>query len=147
MNHIPSARFVLSRSAHPDRQAPGRWVFVLVLRRALATHHPKERTVTLTHRTPASPTDDRRQTGASLVEYALLVALIAVVCIASVALLGRNSSSQFTKASAAGSAGSGSPTTTAPSGGCPSVHADGYATGPGYGWQCYSPTAGPYNIP
>ena len=36
--------------------------------------------------------DDR---GASLVEYALLVALIAVVCIAAVTLLGNNASSKF----------------------------------------------------
>ena len=43
-------------------------------------------------------TDDR---GASLVEYALLVALIAVVCIAAVTLLGRNAS---TKLSSVGSA-------------------------------------------
>ena len=33
--------------------------------------------------------------GASLVEYALLVALIAVVCIAAVTLLGKNSSNKF----------------------------------------------------
>ena len=39
--------------------------------------------------------DDER--GASLVEYALLVALIAVVCIAAVTLLGRNASSKFSK--------------------------------------------------
>ena len=43
--------------------------------------------------------DDER--GASLVEYALLVALIAVVCIAAVQLLGNNAS---TKLSSAGSA-------------------------------------------
>ncbi|MCP5029193.1 MAG: Flp family type IVb pilin [Actinomycetia bacterium] len=36
--------------------------------------------------------DDR---GASLVEYALLVALIAVVCIAAVSLLGSNASEKF----------------------------------------------------
>ncbi len=36
--------------------------------------------------------DDR---GASLVEYALLVALIAVVCIAAVSLLGQNASTKF----------------------------------------------------
>ena len=35
--------------------------------------------------------------GASLVEYALLVALIAVVCIAAVTLLGKNSSNKFNK--------------------------------------------------
>lgn len=36
--------------------------------------------------------DDR---GASLVEYALLIALIAVVCIAAVTFLGKSSSSKF----------------------------------------------------
>ncbi|MCU1455274.1 MAG: Flp pilus assembly protein pilin Flp [Acidimicrobiales bacterium] len=39
--------------------------------------------------------DDER--GASLVEYALLVALIAVVCIAAVTLLGKNASTKFSK--------------------------------------------------
>ena len=33
--------------------------------------------------------------GASLVEYALLVALIAVVCIAAITLLGNNASKKF----------------------------------------------------
>ena len=37
--------------------------------------------------------DDER--GASLVEYALLVALIAVVCIVAVSFLGRKASSNF----------------------------------------------------
>jgi pilus assembly protein Flp/PilA len=37
--------------------------------------------------------DDEK--GASLVEYALLVALIAVVCIAAVTLLGKNASQKF----------------------------------------------------
>jgi pilus assembly protein Flp/PilA len=37
--------------------------------------------------------DDER--GASLVEYALLVALIAVVCIAAITLLGNNASDKF----------------------------------------------------
>ncbi|HEV3227230.1 MAG TPA: Flp family type IVb pilin [Acidimicrobiales bacterium] len=35
--------------------------------------------------------------GASLVEYALLLALIAVVCIAAVTLLGSNASSSFSR--------------------------------------------------
>ena len=39
--------------------------------------------------------------GASLVEYALLVALIAVVCIAAVTLLGTAAKKQFTTTSAA----------------------------------------------
>jgi pilus assembly protein Flp/PilA len=37
--------------------------------------------------------------GASLVEYALLVALIAVVCIAAVTLLGNSASSKFSSIS------------------------------------------------
>ena len=37
----------------------------------------------------------RDERGASLVEYALLVALIAVVCIAAITLLGGNASQKF----------------------------------------------------
>jgi len=43
----------------------------------------------------------RTDRGASLVEYALLVALIAVVCIAAVTLLGKNASSKFSKVASA----------------------------------------------
>jgi pilus assembly protein Flp/PilA len=39
--------------------------------------------------------------GASLVEYALLVALIAVVCIAAVTLLGQNASKKFSSVASA----------------------------------------------
>ena len=39
------------------------------------------------------PSDDER--GASLVEYALLVALIAVVCIIAITFLGQSASSKF----------------------------------------------------
>jgi len=39
--------------------------------------------------------------GASLVEYALLVALIAVVCIAAVTLLGKNASAKFSRVASA----------------------------------------------
>ena len=37
----------------------------------------------------------RDEQGASLVEYALLVALIAVVCIVAIAFLGRSASTRF----------------------------------------------------
>jgi pilus assembly protein Flp/PilA len=37
----------------------------------------------------------RGEAGASLVEYALLVALIAVVCIVAVSVIGSNASSKF----------------------------------------------------
>ena len=39
--------------------------------------------------------------GASLVEYALLVALIAVVCIAAVSLLGTSASTKFSRVGSA----------------------------------------------
>src|SRR5258708_65666 len=39
--------------------------------------------------------DGRDEAGASLVEYALLVALIAVVCIVAVSVLGSNASAKF----------------------------------------------------
>ena len=49
----------------------------------------------------------RDERGASLVEYALLVALIAVVCIVAIQLLGTNASSKFSSVgSQIGSAGS-----------------------------------------
>ncbi len=43
----------------------------------------------------------RTDRGASLVEYALLVALIAVVCLGAVTLLGRNASSKFSSVGSA----------------------------------------------
>lgn len=43
----------------------------------------------------------RSDRGASLVEYALLVALIAVVCIAAVTLLGKSASSKFSSVASA----------------------------------------------
>jgi pilus assembly protein Flp/PilA len=43
----------------------------------------------------------RGERGASLVEYALLVALIAVVCIVAVSLLGSNASSKFSSVASA----------------------------------------------
>ncbi len=43
----------------------------------------------------------KTERGASLVEYALLVALIAVVCIAAVTLLGSTASEKFSEVSSA----------------------------------------------
>jgi len=48
--------------------------------------------------TDAIRTDGRAdETGASLVEYALLIALIAVVCIVGASLLGSNASAKFSQ--------------------------------------------------
>jgi pilus assembly protein Flp/PilA len=46
----------------------------------------------VTHLRARLGTDER---GASLVEYALLVALIAVICIVAIAFLGQSASSKF----------------------------------------------------
>jgi pilus assembly protein Flp/PilA len=43
----------------------------------------------------------RDEEGASLVEYALLVALIAVVCIVAVSILGGNASNKFSQVGSA----------------------------------------------
>lgn len=54
----------------------------------------------LTHQHARPPRRARRsQRGAALVEYALLVALIAVVCIVAVTFMGDSTSTTFTKAS------------------------------------------------
>ncbi|HEV2294148.1 MAG TPA: Flp family type IVb pilin [Tepidisphaeraceae bacterium] len=54
----------------------------------------------------------KEEDGATMVEYGLMVALIAVVCIAAVTLLGTNLSAKFnTAATAVGNAGT---TTTTP---------------------------------
>lgn len=53
----------------------------------------------------------RTERGASMVEYALLLALIAVVCIAAVTLLGQEASSKFTDVSDS-VGGAGTPTST-----------------------------------
>jgi pilus assembly protein Flp/PilA len=45
--------------------------------------------------------DRAHEAGASLVEYALLVALIAVVCIVAVSLLGSNASAKFSSVGSA----------------------------------------------
>ena len=45
--------------------------------------------------------EEKKEKGASLVEYALLVALIAVVCIAAVTLLGKQASVSFSSTASA----------------------------------------------
>ena len=43
----------------------------------------------------------KNETGASLVEYALLLALIAVVCIAAITLIGKKANSSFSSTGSA----------------------------------------------
>jgi len=63
-------------------------------------NHPytKETTMLLTHEFLSAylRSQVKSERGAALVEYALLVALIAVVCIAAVTLLGNKAKSNFT---------------------------------------------------
>lgn len=46
-------------------------------------------------------TDNKRQRGASMVEYALLVALIAVIAIVAVRVMGRQVSTEFSEITSA----------------------------------------------
>lgn len=57
--------------------------------------------MTCLHKKSNDEVSEKKQKGASLVEYALLVALIAVVCIAAVTLLGRNASLKFSSVGSA----------------------------------------------
>ena len=91
----------------------------------------------------------QEEKGQGLVEYALILVLVAIVVIAALMILGPIIGNVFSKvnSSLSGVSGGGAAAPAAVSGGCPSVHPDGYATGAGYGWDCYSPTFGAYNMP
>jgi len=88
------------------------------------------------------PTAHIPERGASLVEYALVVALIAVVAIAAVTSLGGTASGVLNDGSTA--IDNAPVTTTTAVSACAAVHPDGYGTGAGYVTPCYSPTWGPY---
>jgi pilus assembly protein Flp/PilA len=92
---------------------------------------------------------NKKESGQGLVEYALILVLVAIVVIAVLMLLGPiigNVFSTINSSLSGATSGSGG-AVAAPGIGCSDIHADGYATGAGYGWDCYSPTAGAYNIP
>jgi len=88
-----------------------------------------------------------KEKGQGLVEYALILVLVSVVVLAVLFILGPVIGNVFTEVNSTLTT-SGAAATAIPAGpGCDSVHADGYATAPGYGWDCYSPTFGAYNMP
>jgi pilus assembly protein Flp/PilA len=89
----------------------------------------------------------KKEKGQGLVEYSLILVLVAVVVIAVLMLLGPIIGNVFTTVNSTLTLSSGGGATSVPSLGCADIHPDGYATGPGYGWDCYSPTFGPYNMP
>lgn len=68
---------IMSRKSHSDEDLPDRYNGV--------------------HRRPIPAANDPER-GASLVEYALLVALIAIVCVAAVSLLGSATTSLYSSA-------------------------------------------------
>ena len=92
---------------------------------------------------------NKKEEGQGLVEYALILVLVAIVVIAVLMLLGPIIGGVFSTINDSLSGVSGGAVVAAEPGGlgCPDIHADGYATGPGYGWDCYSPTYGAYNMP
>jgi len=89
----------------------------------------------------------KNEKGQGLVEYALILVLVAIVVIAALMILGPIIGNVFSKinSSMSGVGGSGGSAVVAAPSGCQVKHADGYATGPGYPTACYSPTAGGYN--
>ncbi len=94
----------------------------------------------------------KQEKGQGLVEYALILVLVAIVVIAALMILGPIIGGVFSDINSSlsgvsGGGGGSSVIVAPPPAGCESVHADGYATGPGYGWDCYSPTVGAYNMP
>ena len=90
---------------------------------------------------------NKKEKGQGLVEYALILVLVAIVVIAVLMLLGPIIGNVFSTLNNSLSSVSGGGEVAAAGLGCPDIYPDGYATGPGYGWDCYSPTHGAYNIP
>jgi pilus assembly protein Flp/PilA len=69
------------RMTYPNGAAPNRWVDMITLWNTFATY--------------VRARFGRDERGASLVEYALLVALIAVVCIVAIGFVGTRASEKF----------------------------------------------------
>jgi pilus assembly protein Flp/PilA len=90
---------------------------------------------------------NKKEKGQGLVEYALILVLVAIVVIAVLMLLGPIVGGVFSTVNDSLSGVSGGGGEVVAGLGCPDIHPDGYATGPGYGWDCYSPTFGAYNMP
>jgi pilus assembly protein Flp/PilA len=87
--------------------------------------------------------------GQGLVEYALILVLVAIVVIGALMVLGPIIGNVFTGINTSlsgvgggGGGGGGSPTAAPAPSGCQIKHADGYATGPTYPYPCYSPSLG-----
>ena len=94
--------------------------------------------------------EDKKEKGQGLVEYALILVLVSIVVIGALLIMGPAIGNIFSTINntLANPTGGDAGAAAAPVGlGCSDIHSDGYATGPGYGWDCYSPTFGAYNMP
>lgn len=90
----------------------------------------------------------QKEKGQGLVEYALILVLVAIVVIAALMVLGPIIGNVFSKVNGSLS-GIGSGSSAAPVGsGCEVKYADGYATSPGDpNGPCYSPSKPGYYYP
>ena len=111
-----------------------------------------------------SSSKSKKERGQGLVEYSLILVLVAIVVIGALTVLGPIIGNVFTdinsSISTAGTSNGGetgindNQNQPSQSLGCSDVWPDGYATGPGYCYDCYSPSKaaanngwGGYNIP
>lgn len=85
--------------------------------------------------------------GQGLVEYGLILVLVAIVVVVLVMLFGAIVGNVFSTTNTSLSNVSGGSEEASAGLGCSDIHPDGYATGPGYGWDCYSPSYGAYGMP
>ena len=95
----------------------------------------------------------KREKGQGLVEYAIILALVAIVVIGAMRVLGPTIGNTFSTINSSlpgGSAGTVQTFTkggTATNSACSAKYSDGYATGIGYHTACYSPSQGAFNLP
>jgi pilus assembly protein Flp/PilA len=86
-----------------------------------------------------------KEKGQGLVEYALILVLVAIVVIGVLMVIGPKIGNVFSTVNgsltATGSGGVGGSVTTAD---CAASHTGGYATGAGYATPCYAPGIGGY---
>ena len=92
--------------------------------------------------------NQQQEKGQGLVEYALILVLVAIVVIVALSVLGPIIGGVFSdvNGSLSGVSGGGSEAPqTVTNESCSAVHSGGYATGPGYGYACFAPGVGGYN--
>jgi pilus assembly protein Flp/PilA len=88
----------------------------------------------------------QKEKGQGLVEYALILVLVAIVVIAALMILGPIIGNVFSKVNSSLSGVGALPAAAPADGGnpCAAIHPDGYPAGANGSNQCYSPTFGWY---